>query len=369
MRLGNFLHDIRKLLRKRLPGKGAEHKKATTTTARKGRTSALRGSGLDFISGPIPDLKQEGWYVFSTVRNEVLRLPYLLRFYREMGATLFIIADNQSQDGTTEYLREQPDVVLFRAGSRYSESRFGVDWLNTLLHRFGQNRWCLTVDADELLVFPHCEQVGLAELTRYLEARGANALPTFLLDMYSMEPIREAHYQAGTPFLSVCPFFDATGYWKQAGAGPTRDLPTRGGPRYRLFWEGRVRERASPFLPKIPLVKWSKDLCYEASTHKISGARISVSDITGALLHFKFFADFPSRVEEEVKRQEQFDGASQCSAYWEVVSQQPDVGAFYEGSVRYRGSLQLMEMGLMRSSHTFDLVASPVRELATENDN
>jgi hypothetical protein len=339
MRSGIFSRNIRKLLRK--------------------HPSDIRDSGLEYISGPVPDPGQEGWYVFSTVRNERLRLPYFLHFYREMGTKLFVIADNQSQDGTTAYLQGQPDVLLFRACGSFSESMFGISWLNALLHQFGQNRWCLTVDADELLVFPHCEQLKLRGLVRYLEARGANALPTFLLDMYSREPIGEAICQVGTPFLSVCPFFDSTGYLKQERRGPTHNVPTRGGPRYRLFWERYIREKPSPYLPKVPLVRWSKSLYY-TSNHHISNAR--VSDVTGVLLHFKFFADFPSRVEEEVGRREHFSHASQYAAYWEVISQQPDVRAFYEGSVRYECSLQLMEMGLLHSSKAFDLLSSPARK-------
>ena len=346
MRLGRYFHDSWKVLRKHLP-------------ARRPAISSklLHDSGLDFVSGPAPDPAQEGWYVFSAVRNEVLRLPYFLHFYREMGCRLFIMADNESQDGTTKYLAEQPDVLLFRASGRYSQSRYGVDWLNALLHRFGQNRWCLTVDADELLVFPHCEHLGLLELTRYLEAGGANALPTFLLDMYSRVPIRQARYQAGTPFLSVCPFFDATGYLKYETVGPGRSVPSRGGPRYRLFWEGRIREKPSPFLLKYPLVRWSEELNYEASTHILSNARNG--DVTGVLLHFKFLADFASRVEEEVGRREHFNGASQYSASWEVVSEHPDVCAFYKGSARYGDSVQLMELGLIHSSEAFDLLPRP----------
>ena len=339
MRLGNFFRNIWQLFRKRPQ-----------------RPPDIRDAGLEFISGPVPNPEQEGWYVFSTVRNERLRLPYFLHFYREMGAKLFIIADNQSQDGTTAYLQGQLDVLLFQARGSFSESKCGIDWWNALLYQFGQNRWCLTVDADELLVFPHCEQLELLDLTRYLEARGANALPTFLLDMYSREPIRKAVYQAGTPFLSVCPFFDSTGYLKQEKRGPTRNLPTRGGPRYRLFWERCIREKPSPLLPKIPLVRWSKNLYY-TSNHHISNAQIS--DITGVLLHFKFFADFPAYVEEEINRREHFNSASQYDAYWEVISKQPDMRAFYEGSMHYNGTRQLMEIGLMNSSKAFDLLVRP----------
>jgi len=177
--------------------------------------------------------------------------------------------------------------------------------------------------------------------------------------MYSREPIREAVYEAEAPFLSVCPFFDTTGYLKQESAGPTRDVPSRGGPRSRLFWEGWKRERPSPFLAKIPLVRWSRDVSYEASTHVFPNAR--VADVTGALLHFKLFADFPACVEEEAKRGEHFNGASQYAAYREVLSEQPDVSAFYDGSALYEDSQQLMKVGLLRGSSTFAAMANAVR--------
>jgi hypothetical protein len=95
---------------------------------------------------------------------------------------------------------------------------------------------------------------------------------------------------------------------------------------------------------------------YEASTHKLSNAR--VCDVTGVLLHFKLFADFATRIEEEVTRREHFDNASQYAAYWDVISQRQDVCAFYRGSVRYESSRQLMAMGLLHSSEAFDSLPS-----------
>lgn len=317
--------------------------------------SDLRDRGLHFVNGPLPRPEWDGWFVFANVRNEILRLPYFLRFYREMGARLFVIADNGSRDGTAAYLSRQPDVLLFDAPGRYSESRFGIDWMNALLGRFGVNRWCLTVDADELLVFPHCERLSLLELTRYLDSKNEDALPSFLLDMYADAPIRHTNYEPETPFLSACPYFDAGSYSREEAEGPTRGVPSRGGPRHRLFWEGRDRDRPSPFLPKIPLVRWSGGHRYEASTHVIAKARMS--EVRGALLHFKFFSDFVTRIEEEVQRREHFNEASQYSAYWEVMSSEPDLNPFFDGSVRYVDSTQLMAMNLIRSSEELDRMA------------
>ena len=50
--------------------------------------------------------------LFSTLRNERIRLPYFLRYYRNLGVNHFLIVDNDSDDGSREYLQAQPDVSL-----------------------------------------------------------------------------------------------------------------------------------------------------------------------------------------------------------------------------------------------------------------
>ena len=41
----------------------------------------------------------------ATMRNEQIRLPYFLEYYRNLGVDHFLFVDNASQDGTVEYLR------------------------------------------------------------------------------------------------------------------------------------------------------------------------------------------------------------------------------------------------------------------------
>jgi hypothetical protein len=321
--------------------------------------SELSGLGLTFVGGRLERVRESPWIVFSAIRNERLRLPYFLEYYRRMGAEAFVMLDNGSRDASLPYLIEQPDVVVFRTDRRYSESNYAVDWLNALLHRFGEDRWCLTVDADELLVYPHCERMPMTKLTEHLAASGANGLVAFLLDMYSTGPIRDARCEPGVPLLSACPYFDATGYVREDSAGPSALVPTRGGPRKRLFWDGYTRDRPAPYLPKIPLVFWSTPMSYNASTHLLSEVR--VGGVTGVLQHFKLLADFPGRVREEAERGEHFNHASQYAAYWDVISKQPDLSAMFEGSVRYEESRQLIELGLMHSSPALDLLAEPAQ--------
>ena len=92
----------------------------------------------------------------STVRNEKIRLPYFLNYYRGLGVNHFLIVDNDSTDGTESYLRGQQDVSLWHTTSSYKRATFGVDWMNYLKRKYAHGHWVLVVDPDEFFVYPFC---------------------------------------------------------------------------------------------------------------------------------------------------------------------------------------------------------------------
>jgi len=280
---------------------------------------------------------------FACVRNEALRLPYFLDYHRTLGVQRFHIVDNGSTDETRAFLLAQPDVYLFSADGSYAASMCGVRWMNALLTAFAPGHWALTLDADELLVYSRCETLPLQGLVDQLNRQGSDALPGFMLDIYAAGPIRAAQYKAGTPFLDTCSYFDVDTYHERTPQG----LPSRGGPRHRLFWEGREWPSRSPVLDKIPLVRWREGLHYEASTHRISG-NIVLAEANCLLLHFKLFADFFESAAMEAMRKEHWDGAGQYAAYSNVLQDFPDLSAHFFGSLRYESSEQLMAIGLLR---------------------
>lgn len=75
--------------------------------------------------------------VFTTLRNELVRLPYFLKYYRDLGVNHFLIVDNGSDDGSREYLAQQDDVSLWTTQASYKRAKFGVDWLNWLQRKYG----------------------------------------------------------------------------------------------------------------------------------------------------------------------------------------------------------------------------------------
>jgi len=298
-----------------------------------------------------PNLKQDDLLVVGCVRNEMLRLPWFLTHHRALGVQKFLLIDNGSDDGTRNFLLGQPDVCVFHTAERYSESRCGVSWLNSVLRDYAVGHWALVLDADELFIFPGFETLGLQQFVGYLETSGHDAVLAPMLDMYSRSPLAETGYRSGTSMLKTCPYFDGEGYEFYR---PFPDRPKqlhRGGPRHRLFWKDHDRSFPSPVLGKIPLIKWKETYELEASTHILRGA--NTASTTGLLLHFKFLQDFIPNAHCEAQRKEHFRDARQYVAYDDVLTSTPGFSAFWEGSVRFEDSAQMLGLGFMSLSDDY----------------
>ena len=74
--------------------------------------------------------------LITIVHNELPRLPDFLRQYRHLGVGRFIIVDHRSNDGTSAFLKQQPDVHLYRAEGNYDRTVSGQMWVTGLARRF-----------------------------------------------------------------------------------------------------------------------------------------------------------------------------------------------------------------------------------------
>jgi len=298
------------------------------------------------FGGTIP---KQGVLVFSTVRNEMIRIEHWLSHYRALGVSHFLIVDNASDDGTSEFLRKQPDVSLWITSHSYKASRFGVDWLTCLQIKHGVGRWCLTVDADELLVYPDSDTRGLFALTQYLDSKGLEAFGALMLDMYPKGPIgQSSHYGGGDPLLTLL-WFDANNY--RAKVHPVfGNLWIQGGVRDRMFFGSQPD--LSPTLNKIPLVKWRRNFAYITSTHQILPRRLNdvfdfgeLARVSGVLLHTKFLPNIAEKSNEELARRQHFENSDLYQSYYKALIDNPNLWG--DLSVKYSGIAQLETLGLM----------------------
>lgn len=340
----------------------------------------------------IPDNPSEIRLV-ACVRNEFKRLPFFLNYYRALGVNRFIFVDDHSVDGGRDFLLAQTNCHVFSPNNSFQAANCGVDWYNLLLDRYGMGYWTLTVDMDELLVYPHCETVKLKEFCAYLSEEGSTAFYTFMLDMYPDRDLSKAVCDPGKAFYDICPYFDSDYVFVprfKFFSNPIMRFPPEdviGGPRLRKFYPEQQnasllnqlwlrvvwksvnllskmkigisdKPHKSPTLFKVPLMKWHKGCARLSNHHVTAPSQGKLSPITGVLMHFKFFADFHDKAKEEVRRGQHYAGAQEYKRYLRHVAANSNVSFMYKGSVRYRDSNTILKHGLMRTTDGLDRFAA-----------
>lgn len=306
---------------------------------------------LSSIADRTADITGDSILAVTTLRNEMTRLPFFLEFYRSLGVDHFLIIDNASDDGSDAFLAGQDDVSLWQTDISYHSARFGVDWMTYLQMKYAHGRWCLTVDADELLVYSgdaHCDLKGL---THALEKQGFSAFGALMLDLYPEDALGEQSYQAKDDPRDILAWFDAGPYRSQRQY-PLGNLWVQGGVRERVFFSDEPKR--SPTLNKLPLVKWNRRFAYVNSSHSMLPPRMNFTydgpggaTPSGALLHTKFLPEIVSKSETEKRRKEHFYAPEAFDQYYDDIMDAPCLWS--DSSVRYEGPQQLVQLGLISS--------------------
>jgi len=295
------------------------------------------------------EISRDDILLMSVLRNEKIRLPYFLEYYRKLGVNHFFFVDNDSDDGSLDYLSNQPDVSVWHTKASYKDATFGIDWSNYLLRKYAHRHWVLTVDPDEFFVYPFCDTRPLRALTDWLSGCYVRSFGTMLLDMYPKGPVEDEPYREGQDPFEIAGWFD-TGNYMITKNPVYRNLWIQGGPRARVFFQD-VPSRA-PALNKIPLVKWDRRYVYVSSTHSLLPRGLNqVYDesggekASGVLLHAKLIDTLGHKAREEMQRGEHYRSSGEYRAYAEHLEDKP---VFWnDWSERYLNWRQLEILGLM----------------------
>ena len=212
--------------------------------------------------------------------------------------------------------------------------------MNHLIDRFGGEGWLLHVDVDEFLVLPEIEHCNLVDhYLPYLNRNGFEAVRACMIDMYAAVPGDGANYQPGTDPVECCPHFDPDieffgslrpPYWR-----------VRGGVRARMFGQNFDTQM------KTPLIRSDIGIRLVSSSHVITPARRS--DLSGAVLHYKFLGNFEDRTAEEADRKEHWNGATQVIQLRDKLDAMKNVDWSDSRTETYRHSQQLIDLGLIQA--------------------
>lgn len=300
--------------------------------------------------------------LFAIMRNESLRLPHFITYYKSLGVDQFFLIDNNSTDNSVQLALSEEKVHVFETKENYQHHWY---WMEHLLETYGKGHWCVVVDIDELFSFPSAEHLSLRELRSFLESKNETAICTFLLDMYSDQSVATTDYRAGSSPLKVVNCFDKE-YVKLKFLFYDRirwqtyffDTFT-GGMRDRVFG----KSNPPSILSKVPFFKNTEGTYLSQGMHAINGA--ALSEVQGVVFHTKFLSDFITEVEEECQREQHYGNAFYYKIFHQKLKETPDIQFYHEGSAKFENSQQLVELGLMKTTPEFEAFAQTVLEEKT----
>ena len=317
------------------------------------------GPNLFLSSGAHPNDIRADVVVIAVIRDEMWRMPFFLAYHRWLGVQHFIIIDNRSCDGTSDFLAREPDVTCMHAPGNYGGDPKGQTvWIRWALRLAPPRRWNLVLDADELFVGAELQRNSLLALTRNLSREGAAILVTSLVDCYPATLSFSENFEP-VPWRRA-PYFDV---------GPYFVWPARSSIRYiqrgvrqrvcwphwrRIQWLKKVVPRpfrthhfrdSPPAVFKMPLLRNVPGLNFR-NVHESNGAPRSKHLF--ALLHYKLDLDLAKKVPLALAERQYWQGSRQYRSYGRLI-EMSDAELRFEGTRVFTGVQSLVDAQLVYS--------------------
>jgi hypothetical protein len=297
--------------------------------------------------GPLPP--PESPVLVCSLRDEIAKIPEFLRHHRALGIKRFAFVDNNSTDGTAEFLCAQPDCDLWLGWEPFNpdmQNAWRMKICDIYTATGGRNRWFLSLDADELLVWDGCENMKIDSLVRRLARRGIRHARAQMVDMYRAGKVLDPRYDAGKTMIENYPYFDAD-YAEEIrryeGKWP---FPARtGGPRF-TFPRGPRGERHAPLLTKIPLFYFRRGETFDI--HVFEQWWLNFSPCYLGLLHFKFMPGAMAKIKEAVEGGYHWNGSFEYRMLLETFTRDPGLSFTSGQSGKYESSRSLVRDGIIR---------------------
>jgi glycosyl transferase family 2 len=302
----------------------------------------------------------------AIVHDEMYFLPEFFAYYRGLGVDRFVVLDDASVDGTSEFLAGQPDCMVLRSDVRYFDlvdgARAIYAWRQALMERFCLGQWAIFADADEFLALPPDETA--ASVTARLERQRSDSIWGVMVDMY---PAAVADIRAGRPFRLADPWYFDAGRHIVVRAGRRKPVSLYRGSRARLMGASGMLEPAMSWskraairlglggyvkrnvIYKIPLVRWTGAHRFDGS-HQIEPAPRTNDHL--AILHFKFTGDLGRKVAYALETGGYFDGSRQYDELGRLLARMEGRGASFlaRRSRRFTSGADLYTAGVGRWS-------------------
>jgi hypothetical protein len=299
--------------------------------------------------------------LFAIIRDELYFLPRFLAHYRNLGVTEFVIYDDRSVDGSTEFLVAQPDCTVvtgpYTFNTTFGTTPFGFpkrldDYAKEALpERFFSGRWALTVDADEFLFLPST-LTSLDDLISILDTKNLLFAAGPMVDLYPERLSALMNAQIDEDPFSFAPYFDRGPLYDRTPDFPyvRKRLSGIRGRLLRMLLENPTATLAGATPPicqlfKVPVLKHGFGI-RRVGSHYVNAAPLG--DWV-ALAHFKLYPGIRDKI-ARVLGEKQRD----TPEYWwlhNAIEKFADVSLLCEETHQFCGSSSLEAARLIEPIH------------------
>ena len=302
---------------------------------------------LDVASGEV--------VLIALVRDGSYYLDAFFDYYRELGVRHFVFFDNGSTDDTFARIKAESGTVIDRSLLPLGEYE---DLMRAYpAQTYGQDRWCLYIDMDEIFDFEGRAEIGLDGLVRYLEHVGATAFMAQMLEMFPQSSLADV---AELPFEDALAAFDhydisaVRSYAYHSAEIPFSALLEQntlmddramfrfGGVRGKVFGENCC-------LTKHPLIFNAASVTPAPHPHLSMG--VGVADVTGLIKHYKFTNNPLAR--DASTSAAGVIGHGEDTARVEVLKARPDVTLWSDDAQKWSGVAPLYDAGFVFASERY----------------
>lgn len=288
----------------------------------------------------IPFTNPKSPILICAVKNDLMRIQKSLEHHKKIGVENFIFIDNNSDDGTYEWLLEQDVNVLWTDAKYCSAARCA--WLMQVFEKWGYDRWYLILDSDELFVYPDCETKKIDDLVRYLEEHHKTRMLTFMLDMYAKYHLSEID-EVNDWSLEDYRYFDSDTYELSRNLHYYKVI---GGPRDRALGVEN-KDGITMIQNKYPLVYLKRGEIYRY--HYVYPFYHNFdTECMGVLLHYKFLPGDLKKYQKIAAEGNYANGSQFYKDSIKQIQENPDLNFWYDGTVEYRTSEDLEKINIIR---------------------
>lgn len=286
----------------------------------------------------IENIEKDSPILICLVKNDLKKIKEMYNHHKKIGIKNFVFIDNNSTDGTIEFLKEKEDVDLISSNIKYCTLAREA-WINRILYHYGYGHWFLVVDSDEMYNYIDSENIKIDEHINRLLKNNIRRELSFMLDMYSKGEI----FKNVDNFVDKYSYFDTNTYKLEENK---RFIKISGGPRKRNFQENSKQKEF--MLGKYPLFLFEKGDIQSNSHFTFPFYKNINLKCTSILMHYKFLGDDIEKYKIRIKEKNYYNGSSDYKVYINNYEKNKDMTFYYKDSTKYESSLSLRKIDILK---------------------